>query len=816
MARPKDIARKMVRQGFKVVQLKPEDKAPIRAKWQDPDSGAMAKTIEDVERMWAERGERGPNVGIVIEPGFFVLDVDGEIGKRQLAKLGKLPRTRTVKTSGAGYGRHYYLRYDPERWHVTNSRRGLAKALGVRMGSGHKKNASDTSEVESRRNPRGGKRVSDTSTAVPDILKIDVRGVGGQVVAPGCTVRYADGHVGTSKLLHAEMVDAPEWLLELLCEPTPKQEAFKVKPIDDHDWLEVARALPHVSGEGYENWVRVGMALHTTGRDDAFELFHAWSATQPGYVGEEDCAKHWRSFRPDNSGGAVVRYPTIFHLAKEAGWRASAPQIDLKALGERIGATDGSVAKAVLESPKGYTDAALAKRVANALEGRCRYVRQWKRWLVWTGNHWAVDIAYEAMNAVRAVLWVEAEHCQEIADKVRAENGKLADTLAKLAARLGKTRTLNDVMAQLVSENRAAAEVSATPGLWDNEPEILNTPDGPYDLRTGQQVENAMSRYCTHCTKVAPSFERPERFMRFLDEIFAGDMETIEFVHRYIGYAATGYVREQKLLFAHGEGGNGKGVLFNTIYSVLGTYAKAVDPDLFTLAGSGQHKSNLAALNGKRFVLSQEIPENAHWNEARLKSLSSGDPIEANFMRAEKFEFVPKMSIVICSNPKPAFRAVGDAVKRRFCFVGFEQSFIGREDPYLTEKLEGEADRILGWVIQGAMKYLRDRLQMPEKVTRATKSYLNDADTLGLWLGDVTFDPDELNGQGDAEAYYHPLSRIMQHYGEFSRQMATRPVGRSTLLDALRRRGVWEKICTVKRYHAGQRRYWGPVKLLSH
>ena len=763
MARPKDIARKMVRQGFKVVQLKPEDKAPIRAKWQDPDSGAMAKTIEDVDRMWAERGERGPNVGIVIEPGFFVLDVDGEVGKRQLAKLGKLPRTRTVKTSGDGYGRHYYLRC-PDSHRIGNSKRGLAKALGV----------------------------------LSKDLKVDVRGVGGQVVAPSCTVRYADGHVGTSKLLHAEMADAPEWLLELLCEPV-KQETFKVKPIDDHDWLEVARALPHVSGEGYEDWVRVGMALHTTGRDDAFELFHAWSATQPGYVGEEDCVKHWRSFRLDNSGGAVVRYPTIFHLAKEAGWRASAPQIDLKVLGEKLGAVEGSIAQTVLEAPKGYTDDTLAIRVANALQGRCRYVEVWRRWMVWDGNHWARDTTSAVKDAVRDVLRAEAEHCQEIANKVREDNGKLADTLAKLAARLGKTRTLTDVMNQLAVERREEAAIVAPHDIWDEEPEILNTPIGPYDLRSGQPVANAMDRYCSQCTLVEPDFAVPERFVRFLDEVFASDGETIEFVHRYIGYAATGYTREQCMMFAHGEGGNGKGALFNVVYRVLGTYAKAVDPDLFTLAGSGQHKSGLAALNGKRFVLSQEIPENAHWNEARLKTLVSGDPIEANYMRAEKFEFVPKASIVICSNPKPAFRSVGDAVKRRFRFVSFSQSFVGREDPLLPQTLEREAEQILGWIIQGAGKYLRQGLIPPEKIARATQSYLDDADTLGLWLGDVTFDHGELNGEDDAEAYYHPLSRIMQHYGEFSKQMATRPVGRSTVLDALRQRGVWEKRCVVKR-----------------
>ena len=351
--------------------------------------------------------------------------------------------------------------------------------------------------------------------------------------------------------------------------------------------------------------------------------------------------------------------------------------------------------------------------------------------------------------------------------------------------------------------------------IWDRQEEILNTPAGPYNLRTARPATAAKEMYCTQSTAVPPDFKRPKRWLKFLKEIFPDDPERIEFVQRYLGYAATGYTREQCLMFAQGDGANGKGVLFNTIANVLGGYAKTVDPDMFTLAGAVQHKSALAALVGKRFVLAQEIPDNTHWNEARIKMLTGSERIEANFMRAEKFEFTPQCSIVICSNPKPHFKSVDTAIRRRFHFVRFKASFIGKMDRTLEYNLREEWPQILGWVLQGAKKYLESGLPVPPEIERETAVYMDDADTLKIWLGDVTFD-ENLNGEADEERYWHPLSRVLGHYQEFTRKLAVRSVGRDTLVSALQDRGVFEQRRRILRYSEGRARYWGPIRLLSN
>jgi hypothetical protein len=59
-----------------------------------------------------------------------------------------------------------------------------------------------------------------------------------------------------------------------------------------------ARALlaDHDPDAPYEDWLRIGMALHHEFGDDGLALWDEWSARGAKYVGTEDLDSHWRSF----------------------------------------------------------------------------------------------------------------------------------------------------------------------------------------------------------------------------------------------------------------------------------------------------------------------------------------------------------------------------------------------------------------------------------------------------------------------------------------------------------------------------------------
>ena len=91
--------------GFAPIPLKPRDKTPL-IEW------AVFQDRQPKNAEIAEWLHRWPdcNVGVVTGAisGILVLDVDGDQGKAQLARLGDVPRTPTVRT---GNGRHIYFRH---------------------------------------------------------------------------------------------------------------------------------------------------------------------------------------------------------------------------------------------------------------------------------------------------------------------------------------------------------------------------------------------------------------------------------------------------------------------------------------------------------------------------------------------------------------------------------------------------------------------------------------------------------------------------------------------------------------------------------
>jgi hypothetical protein len=81
----------------------------------------------------------------------------------------------------------------------------------------------------------------------------------------------------------------------------------------------VRAALEHIHPDGYDFWIRIGMALHhaSAGSDEGFALWHDWSARGESYDGIEDCRYHWASF--GGYSGRGIGLGTVFAAAKAAG-----------------------------------------------------------------------------------------------------------------------------------------------------------------------------------------------------------------------------------------------------------------------------------------------------------------------------------------------------------------------------------------------------------------------------------------------------------------------------------------------------------------
>lgn len=104
-----EIYRSLLALGWSVAPLQPRRKVGYRAVPWSRYKDRRATEYEVAE--WCRRfGSH--NIALIAGPisGFFVLDVDGELGRRSLAKLGPIPETVTTISGRHGGGNHYLFR----------------------------------------------------------------------------------------------------------------------------------------------------------------------------------------------------------------------------------------------------------------------------------------------------------------------------------------------------------------------------------------------------------------------------------------------------------------------------------------------------------------------------------------------------------------------------------------------------------------------------------------------------------------------------------------------------------------------------------
>jgi hypothetical protein len=120
---------------------------------------------------------------------------------------------------------------------------------------------------------------------------------------------------------------APAWLQARL-QPAPEPERTTAPQasmtLSQERVREALDAMPS-TGElvGYDQWLTVGMALHSTGADWSRDLWEDWSRASPKYDGVKQ-EKSWQSFQ----GNGGVSLGSLYHLARQAGWRLPPEHLD--------------------------------------------------------------------------------------------------------------------------------------------------------------------------------------------------------------------------------------------------------------------------------------------------------------------------------------------------------------------------------------------------------------------------------------------------------------------------------------------------------
>lgn len=361
------------------------------------------------------------------------------------------------------------------------------------------------------------------------------------------------------------------------------------------------------------------------------------------------------------------------------------------------------------------TELGNAERIAHEYGHVIKYVSD-MGWLIWDGKRWRIDTKKEI---------------ERITNKVLRGLYKSDDEMETKWARMCERRnirmnSIKDLMPLVPGEREE----------FDRHKYLMNVENGIINLKTGKLQPHDREVGLTKIANVIfdEKAKCPE-WLNFLEQIFQGDKELIEYMQRLIGYSLTGEITEQIMVFLIGGGSNGKSTFINIVKDLLGEYGKQAKSDTFIKKKETGANNDIARLVGARFVSAVESEEGEVLADSFVKQITGGEPILARFLRQEYFEFIPEFKVFFTTNHKPVIKGTDEGIWRRIKLVPFNlQLPKHKRDLKLPEKLSLEMPGVLNWAVEGCLKWQQSGLKEPEIVAKATGDYKEDMDILGPFL----------------------------------------------------------------------------------
>jgi putative DNA primase/helicase len=378
--------------------------------------------------------------------------------------------------------------------------------------------------------------------------------------------------------------------------------------------------------------------------------------------------------------------------------------------------------------PSGFrlTETGNAERLAYQYDSILRWCELWKKWLVYNGTHWQIDVSHRARQLAKETVRKMYE------ESAAADDDERRQKLVKYALQ-SESEKARRAMLELA---KGEGKIPALSHQFDADPWLLNVANGTIDLRTGTLRPHSTADYITKYIPIAydPDASCPQ-WEAFLASLMAGNDDVVDFLWKSIGYSLTGDTREDCLFLLYGTGANGKSTFLTILRALLVDYGKQAAFSTFLHQDRETVRNDLADLQGARLVVASETDEGKRFSLSVVKQLTGQDKVKARFLFAENFEYAPQLKIWLATNHKPVIKGTDDAIWRRIRLIPFTQKFEGvSKDDNMRDKLLAELPGILAWAVRGCLAWQKEKLPMPETVKNATAGYKAESDIIGGFL----------------------------------------------------------------------------------
>jgi putative DNA primase/helicase len=206
-----------------------------------------------------------------------------------------------------------------------------------------------------------------------------------------------------------------------------------------------------------------------------------------------------------------------------------------------------------------------------------------------------------------------------------------------------------------------------------------------------------------------PDSPTPDEWLKFLDLLWHGDPESIGTLQEWFGYCLTADTRQQKILFLVGPKRAGKDTIARILTTLVGA-ENVGDPTVASLA----NPFGLAPLIGKPLAVVSDARLSGRIDTSviveRLLTISGEGRLTIDRKYTEAWTGKLPTRFVLISNELPKVNDASGALASRLILLRLTESFLGREDKALFDRLCLELPGVFLWAVEG-WRRLRERGQ---------------------------------------------------------------------------------------------------------
>lgn len=379
-----------------------------------------------------------------------------------------------------------------------------------------------------------------------------------------------------------------------------------------------------------------------------------------------------------------------------------------------------------------YNDIGMSELFAEIYKSHLRYNKTAKQWFYFNGKVWEIDegamIARQQMKELSKTLLVYIPYIKDTEKR---------ETFFKHVKTLGNY----NVRKKILEDSQSKMFISQTD--FDKDKDLFNCQNGTLNLKTFKfEEEHNPNDLLSKISNVVynPKATCPQ-FKKFINDVMLHNKNKIDFLQKIFGYSVTTETLLEKCFILYGKTTrNGKGTLMDTILYMLGDYAMTAMPATLSLKkwkDSSKASSDIARLNGCRFVNISEPSHDMIIDSALLKTLTGRDKITARFLNQNEFEFYPMFKLFINTNHLPIIDDDTVFKSDRINVITFDKHFKEAEqDKELKDKLkaENEISGILNWCIEGLKNFREEGLTTPKEIEIATAEYEKKNDKIAKFF----------------------------------------------------------------------------------